>query len=331
MNALKFTILSFCLIIFFFLNLFVGSVNIPFETVMASLRGAGEGAENFIIINNRLPMAITSLLGGSALAMAGLLLQTAFRNPLAGPSILGITSGASLGVALVMLLFGGTITAGALSVSGYAAVIAGAFAGSILIMGILLALSAILRNDLMLLIAGIMIGYIVSSAITLLNYSSTAQSLQGYVMWGMGTFNGVALRQLPFFSILIFAGLFLSCMLMKPLDLLLLGDSYAKNLGLNLTRIRNILLLATGILTATATAYCGPVSFIGLAVPHIARLIFPTDIHRTIMPATALTGGAVALICSFICVLPDGGVIPLNAVTPLIGAPVVIWVILRKK
>ena len=147
----------------------------------------------------------------------------------------------------------------------------------------------------------------------------------------MGTFNGVALRQLPFFSILIFAGLLLSFMLMKPLDLLLLGDSYAKNLGLNLTRIRNILLLATGILTATATAYCGPVSFIGLAVPHISRLIFPTDIHRTIMPATALTGGAVALICSFICVLPDGGVIPLNAVTPLIGAPVVIWVILRKK
>lgn len=276
-------------------------------------------------------MAVTALLAGAGLAVSGLMLQTAFRNPLAGPSVLGINSGASLGVALVMLLMGGTISAGAYTLGGYAAVMAGAFVGSLLIMGLLLFLSTILKNTLMLLITGIMIGYLTSSVIMLLNFMSTAEGVQSYVMWGMSSFNGVSLRQLPLFSLVNVAGLVLSLLLIKPLNLMLLGDSYARNLGVDMQRVRNLLLLATGLLTAVITAYCGPVAFIGLSVPHIARLIFRTDNHRILMPGTLLTGSAVALACNLLCVLPFNSVIPLNAVTPLIGAPVVIWVLFKHR
>ncbi len=196
-------------------------------------------------------------------------------------------------------------------------------------MGILLSLSAVLKNDLMLLITGIMIGYLVSSAIMLLNYVSTADGVQSYVMWGMSTFNGVSLDQLPLFGGLTAVGLIIALALIKPLNLLLLGDGYARNLGINLNRVRNLLLLATGILTATITAFCGPVSFLGLAVPHIARLIFRSDNHRILMPATLITGAAVTLCCNLVCVLPSNSVLPVNAVTPLFGAPVVIWILLR--
>lgn len=328
---MKFLWLVITIILLFFLNLFFGSVTISPSEIKEIFTGGGSEVDRFIVLGNRLPMSITALLSGAGLAVAGLLLQTAFRNPLAGPSILGINSGASLGVAIVMLFTGGTISAGAISIGGYAAIIIAAFSGSILIMAILLGLSAALKNNLMLLIAGIMIGYLVSSAITLLNFSASAQNIQSYVVWGMSSFNGVGLDRLPVFSIITVIGLVLAFLLMKPLDLLLLGDSYARNLGVNLTRVRNLLLLSTGVLTAVVTAFCGPVSFIGLAVPHIARLLFPTDIHRTLLPATALTGAAVALFCSLICVIFPTGVIPLNAVTPAFGAPVVLWVILRRK
>ena len=289
------------------------------------------GAAGFIVTGSRLPMAVTALLAGGGLAVSGLMLQTAFRNPLAGPSVLGINSGASLGVALVMLLLGGTISAGSYTLGGYAAVMVGAFVGSILIMGVLLFLSTVLKNTLMLLITGIMIGYLTSSVIMLLNFMSTAEGVQSYVMWGMSSFNGVSLQQLPLFSAVTIAGLAVALSLMKPLNLLLLGDGYAQNLGVNLRRVRNMLLLATGILTAVITAYCGPVAFIGLSVPHIARLIFRTDNHRILMPGTLMTGSAIALGCNLLCVLPANSVIPLNAVTPLIGAPVVIWVLFKHR
>lgn len=328
---MKFFIVSLCIIILFLLNLFIGSVEIAPGNVLNVIAGKGEGIEKFIILENRLPMALTALLAGGGLAVSGLLLQTAFRNPLAGPSILGITSGASLGVALVMLCFGGAISIGTLNVGGYSAVILGAFAGSIIIMVFLLMLSSLLKNELMLLITGIMVGYVVSSVITLLNFSASAEGIQGYVVWGMSTFNGVSLRNLPFFCIITAVGLILAFLLIKPLDLLLLGDSYARNLGVRLRLTRNLLLIATGILTAIITSYCGPISFIGLAMPHIARMIFPTDSHRILMPATLLTGAAVGLLCSIICVLPSNSILPLNAVTPIIGAPVVIWVLLKAR
>lgn len=330
---MKFIILILLTGILFLLNLLFGSVHIPYEQVISILCGNGEAGDptTFIVLQSRLPEAITATLAGAALTVAGLLLQTAFRNPLAGPSILGITSGASLGVALVMLLFGGSLSAAGFTWGGYAAIITGAFLGSILIMGILLLLSMTLKNNLMLLIAGIMVGYLASSVITLLNYVSTAEGIQGFTMWGMGTFSNVANVDIPVFSISIIIGLLLSVLLVKPLNVILLGDNYARNLGVSMMTVRNLLLVATGILTSIVTAYCGPVSFIGLAVPHIARMIFHTSDHRIIIPGCMLAGAIVGLLCNLISVIPENIMLPLNAVTPLIGVPVILYVIIKKR
>lgn len=315
-------------------SLFIGAVHIPPVQVWDVLTGGDGGggdAISFIILGSRLPQAVTALLAGAALAVSGLMMQTMFRNPLAGPSILGISSGANLGVALVMLLMGSTVTIGSLALSGYVSIIIGAFAGSILIMGLLILLSSVLRNDLMLIITGVLIGYLTSSVITLLNYSASAHGVQGYIMWGMGSFNSVSTGQLPVFAIIVAVGLVLSMMLVKPLNALLLGDDYARSLGIPIKAVRNLLLLATGVLTAVTTAFCGPVAFIGLAVPHIARMIWRTDNHRVLMPATMLTGSAVALLCCIISVLPSAGIAPINAVTPVIGVPVILYVVIRRR
>ncbi|MDE7420769.1 MAG: iron ABC transporter permease [Muribaculaceae bacterium] len=313
-------------------SLFIGAVNIPPSQVVDVLMGrSNNDAVNFIILGSRFPQAVTALLAGAALAVSGLMMQTMFRNPLAGPSILGISSGANLGVALVMLLMGSTVTIGSLAFSGYVSIIIGAFAGSVLIMGLLILLSSILRNDLMLIITGVLIGYLTSSIITLLNYSASAHGVQGYIMWGMGSFNSVSANQLPVFAVIVVIGLALSLMLVKPLNALLLGDDYARSLGIPIKSVRNLLLLATGILTAVTTAFCGPVAFIGLAVPHIARMIWHTDNHRVLMPATMLIGSAVALLCCIISVLPSAGIAPINAVTPLIGVPVILYVVIRRR
>ena len=329
------------LLIFFLANLFIGSVNIPFSEIINIILGKGiaENPETYIVLQSRLPAALTAILGGGSLAVAGLLMQTVFRNPLAGPSIMGINSGASLGVAMVMLLSGGVISAGNVFVGGEIAIIMGALGGSFVIMGILLLLSSILRNDLMLLIAGILLGYLASSIIMILNYSASTDGVHSYVMWGMGTFSNVTMARLPVFASLIFIGLLISSMLVKPLDALLLGDEYAMNLGINLHRLRQLLLLSTGILAAAATAYCGPVSFIGLAVPHIARFILKTDSHRKLYPMTLMLGSIIALTCNLLCIIPSMGLIrfatpsllPLNAVTPLFGVPVILYVLLKKR
>lgn len=329
---MRFLLLSAVVIVLIILNLFIGSVEIHPQKIFDILIGKGsDDIEKFIILGSRLPMAVTAAFAGAGLAVSGLLLQTAFRNPLAGPSVLGINSGASLGVAVVMLFLGGTIGTQSISIGGNTAIIFGALAGSILVMTLLIFLSTLLKNDLMLLIAGIMTGYLVSSVIMLLNYVSSAEGIQSYVMWGMSSFNGVSMGQLPLFCILTLSGIILATLLIKPLDLLLLGDSYARNLGVNLGRVRNTMLVSTGILTAVITAYCGPVSFIGLAVPHIARMLFKTDSHKILMPAVMLCGSAVTLGCTLICVLPSQSVLPVNAVTPLIGVPVVIYVILCRR
>lgn len=329
---MKFIAVIISAAVLFVLNLFIGAVDIPASVVLDILIGdGGSEIERFIILKSRLPMAVTAVLAGSSLAVTGLMLQTAFRNPLAGPSVLGVNSGASLGVAVVMLLMGGSVGFGLTSLQGYVAVVAGAFAGSIAIMGVLIGLSSLLRNTLMLLITGIMIGYLSSSVIMMLNFLSTAEGVQSYVMWGMSSFADVTTARMPLFASLSVAGLLMSLLLVKPLDIMMLGDGYARNMGLNVTRLRNILLLATGLLTATVTAFCGPVAFIGLSVPHIARLIFRTDLHRTLLPATMITGACVALLCNLLCVLPAETALPLNAVTPLVGAPVVIWVLLSRR
>ena len=256
-------------------NLLVGSVSIPPADVFRILLG-GEGEKaswSFILWESRLPQALTALLCGGALAVCGLMLQTAFKNPLAGPSILGINAGASLGVAFVMLLFGGSITAGAFSLSGFFSVLLGAFIGAMLIMALILFFSTLIKSNIMLLITGIMIGYIASSAIALLNFFATAEGVQSYMIWGLGNFGGVSLQQMPAFALVTIVGLFGSLLLIKPLNALLLGERYAENLGVNIRRVRNWLLIITGLLTAVTTAFCGPVAFIGLAVPHVARMI----------------------------------------------------------
>lgn len=330
---MRFVILTAALAVLFIANIFMGSVRIPIEEVAAILFSGADpdGPMRFIVMESRVPQAVTAMLAGAALTVAGLLLQTAFRNPLAGPSILGITSGSSLGVALVMLLLGGTVSAAGYTWGGYVAILIGAFAGSILIMGLLILFSVWLKSDLMLLIVGIMTGYLTSSVITLLNYMATAEGVHGYTMWGMGNFNGVSLGQLPVFSLLIFAGLIISVLLVKPLNVILLGDNYARSLGIRMNRVRNMLLLATGVLASVVTAFCGPVSFIGLAVPHIVRMIFRTADHRVIVPGCILTGAVVGLLCNLICILPEDIVLPLNGVTPLIGVPVILYVIFKER
>ncbi|MDE5674195.1 MAG: iron ABC transporter permease [Muribaculaceae bacterium] len=313
-------------------NLFFGAVHISPEEVINALTGVSQNeALSFIVLDSRLPQAVTALLGGAALAVTGLLLQTAFHNPLAGPSILGISSGASLGVALVMLFLGGSVSLGNLTWGGYAAVVVGALSGSLLIMGVLIALSTIVRNNLMLLITGIMIGYLTSSVVTLLSSVSTAQGLQSYVMWGMGSFGDVSSRQLPWFSAFTIVGLLMSLLLAKPLNILLLGDNYAINLGINVKAVRNLLLLATGVLTAIVTAYCGPVSFVGMAVPHISRMFFKTDNHWVLIPATMLAGAILCLGCNLVSTIPENNIIPINALTPVVGVPVILYVILRSR
>lgn len=318
----------------FLLNLIIGSVDIPLTDVVAILFGkdCSQASWEYIILQTRLPQAITAVLCGSSLAVSGLLLQTAFRNPLAGPSIFGINSGASLGAALVMLAFGGGITLGTVSLTGFVAVLVAAFIGAGAVMAVLLLFAGMVRNNVMLLIIGIMIGYIASSAIALLNFFATEEGVHSYMVWGLGNFGGVSMRQIPLFATATVAGLSLSILLIKPLNTLLLGEQYAENLGINTLRLRNSLLVITGILTASATAFCGPIAFIGLAVPHIARMILNTDDHRQLLPGTIITGAAVALICNLICALPgENGVIPLNAVTPIMGAPVIIYVIMRRR
>ena len=326
--------LGIMVLLFFVVSLLIGSVSIPVSETLRILIGeeSVKPSWQYIVIESRLPQAVTAMLCGASLAVCGLILQTAFRNPLAGPSIFGVNSGAGLGVALVMLFFGGSVSAGTVSIGGFMAVLLAAFSGAMGVMALIFFFSTLVRSHVMLLIVGIMIGYMAGSAISLLNFFATDEGVKSYMVWGMGSFGGVSLKMLPTFSVITLITLAVSLALVKPLNALVLGDRYAENLGVNIIRVRNWLLLVTGVLTAVITAFCGPVAFIGLAVPHIARLVLGTDNHRVLLPATILTGSAVALLCNILTVLPgEGGIIPLNAITPLIGAPVVIYVILSRR
>lgn len=319
----------------FMAGLMTGSVSIPCLAVWRVLIGEDEGVSEswrFIILESRLPQMVTAMLSGSCLATAGLMMQTVFRNPLAGPDVFGINGGAGLGVALVMLLAGGSVTLGTLGVTGNVAILAAAFAGAMAVMAIILFSSTLVRDGVMLLVIGIMVGYLSSSVVTLLNYSATEQGIRSFMLWGMGSLDGVTPSLLPLYVTITLAALVLSLLMVKPLNLLSLGDNYARNLGLNTRRARNYALLLTGLLTAVVTAYCGPIAFIGLAVPHIARLLTVTDDMRRLLPITMLTGAMVTMACHLLCFVPgEAGMLPLNAVTPLIGAPVIIYVIIRKR
>lgn len=327
------TMLTAAVAVLFLLNLACGSVNIAPQVTLAVLTGQTAGVDDtlrYIILESRLPQALTAMLAGGALAVSGLMLQTAFRNALADPYVFGINGGAGLGVALVMLALGGTAGVGSYSIGGFVAVVTAAFAGAMAVIALIFFFSTMVRNSVMLLIIGIMTGYLASSAISILSFMATAEGVKSYMVWGMGSFGGVPMSKMGLFAPVMLAGLVLTLLLIKPLNALLLGERYARNLGVSTGRLRSMLLVLTGLLTALTTACCGPVSFIGLAVPHITRLVTRTDDHATLIPATILCGAAISLLCNVLTFLPgDAGLIPLNAVTPIIGAPVIIWVIVK--
>ena len=331
----RYYVLLFLLLIgLFLLSLLAGSVPIGIDKVLHILAGddTQPDALRFIVRESRLPQAVTAALTGSALGTCGLLLQTAFRNPLAGPSVFGIDSGASLGVAIVMLAIGGSVVTSLGSLTGLMAILLSAFVGAIVITLILMIISELVRSHVFLLIVGIMVGYLASSAIVMLNFFSSEESLRSYMVWGMGNFSGVPMSHLPVFALLIAIGLTISLTLIKSLNAILLGEAYAENLGIDTKRLRLQLLFATGLLTAVTTAYCGPIAFLGLAVPHIARLCLHTDDHRVLLPSTMLTGAVVALLCNVLCSLSlHGSQMPLNALTPIVGAPIIIYVILKNR
>ena len=322
------------IIMLFAMNLIVGSVRIPLADVCDILFDKFEGKEcwKYIVMENRLPQALTAMLCGASLAVCGLMLQTAFRNPLAGPDVFGISSGAGLGVAIVMLFLGGSVSTTLFTVSGFLAILTSAFIGAIVVTMIILFLSTMVRNSVLLLIVGLMVGYVSSSAVALLNFFASEEGVKSYMVWGMGNFGGVSMNHMQLFALLCLVGIIASIFLIKPLNIMLLGTQYAESLGINIRQIRNLLLVTVGLLTAVTTAFCGPISFIGLAIPHISRLLFRTDNHQILLPGTVLTGAVIALFCNLICYLPgELGIIPLNAVTPLIGAPVIIYVIIKRR
>lgn len=309
--------------------LFCGTVGLSPAQVWEALTEGADPVAQLIVWNVRMPMALTALLAGMALSASGLLLQTTFNNPLAGPSILGISTGASLGVAVVMLSLGGWLGAG---VGYYFGVIAGAAVGAGAVMLILLLFSEFVRSNAMLLIIGILIGYLASSAISLLNFFSTQQGVHSYVIWGMGNFGGLTWDRLGVLALLSIAALALCFLFVKPLNALLLGDRYAESMGVGVKRVRSRLLALSGVLVAVVTAFCGPVGFLGLVMPHVARMTVGTSNHRVLLPATLLMGGCGSLLCAWLSVVCGRGqVLPINAITPVISIPVILYVILKRR
>lgn len=330
-------VLMFVLVLVaFMLNILWGSVSIPFSAVLDILTGGETGKASWggIVINARLPQALTAMFAGAALGLAGLMMQTLFRNPLAGPSVLGISSGASLGVAVMMLFI--TMPTGKFvvlnQVTGNLSVIIAAFAGAFAVLLLITALAARFRSNTMILIIGIMIAYAVTAIVGVLQFYSLKEDLQAFVIWGLGSFANVSWLQLQFFIPVLAATMLGSAALIKPMNALLLGEHYAANLGVRVGGTRLLLILLTGVLTATVTAYCGPIAFLGLAVPHLSRNLFRTSDHMVNVPGTILSGALLALICNLIARLPGfDGALPINAITSLIGAPVVVWIIIKRQ
>ena len=325
---LKYALIVFLCVLLFLANLLYGSVHIPFADVLQVLAGKeNEPTWRYIILYSRLPQALTALFAGGALAVSGLLLQTTFHNPLAAPDVFGVTGGASLAVALLLLV----PHVSDCGVLGHLSSVVAAFVGALTVTALVWTLGRRVRNNVVLIIIGMMIGYLCSSGITLLNSFATEEGLRNFVAWGMGDFSSVGMAELPVFMAIIAVGIVSACFFVKPLNALLLGRQYAESLGVNVRRTRNFLLVITGLLTAVVTAFCGPVSFMTLAVPHIARLVMKTSDHRELLPATVIVGSAIALSCNIMTILPGGGIVlPLNAVTPLVGAPVIFLVVMRR-
>lgn len=329
----QYALLVVILIACFFINISLGSVNIPLKSIIGSLFGNIDNTTwDVIITNYRLPKAVTSILVGSGLGISGLLMQTLFRNPLAGPFVLGITSGASLGVALIILgsgLFGGFFATAL--ISKWSIVIAASL-GSFLVLLAVLAVSHKVRDTMAILIIGLMFGSITAAVVSVLSYFSSAEQLQQYVFWGFGSLSNLSWKELCIFFLIYLVGMILSVMSIKSLNSLLLGENYAKSLGINLKQSRFIIILATSLIAGTITAFAGPIAFIGLAIPHLTRQIFKTSNHKILLPAVFLFGAITMLICDIIAQVPGSDyTLPINAITALVGAPVVIWLLVRQR
>lgn len=332
----KLLLLTVLLAAVFVLALALGSVSIPLEDITRVLTGgdASRPAWTNIILKIRLPKALTAIIAGAALGLSGLLMQTFFRNPLAGPYVLGISSGASLGVAAVVLgagTFGGSMLAG-LSLGGDILLAVAASAGAALSLLLVLLIARRVESSFSLLLLGVMFGYVTSALVSLLMYTSVPERIQAYTNWTFGSFSGVTWAQLPILAIACALGLLIALAASKPLNILLLGESYAATMGLNVRRSRILIISSAAVLAGTVTAFCGPIGFIGTAVPHLGRWLMNTSDHRALIPATALIGALLGLFSALIAELPGTDVsLPLNAVTALFGAPIVIFVILRQR
>lgn len=330
-------LLAFSIGVLFLLNLFLGSVDIPFRSIWNILWGMDEGESVIwqnIIWKSRVPQALTAMVAGAGLAVSGLQMQTVFRNPLSGPSVLGISSGASLGVAFVVLLSGsiGGMALSRLGFMGEIALTMAAIIGALSIMALIVYVSQKVHGNVTLLIIGVMIGYVANAVIGVLKFFSVEEDIRAYVIWGLGSFARVSGNQMMVFVCIMAVLLPLSFLLIKTLNLLLLGDAYARNLGLNIKRARLQVIACSGVLVAIVTAYCGPITFLGLAVPHLCRGIFRSSDHRILMPASLLAGAALALLCNLIARMPGfEGALPVNSVTALVGAPVVVSVLFKKR
>ncbi len=333
-NSFWYSLFTILLAILFLTNLWYGSVVIPWDDVLNSLfRSEDQSTYGIIVKQYRLPQAITAMITGMALSVAGLLLQTLFRNPLAGPSVLGISSGASFGVAIALLAGGGL----GVSLLGSGGIFTGlivifaALLGALIVLLLILYASNHIGNIVTVLIIGIMIGYAVSALVGVLQFFSRAEELHAYVLWGLGSFSKTSLSQSVFLLIIGVVGILSSLLIIKPLNAVLLGEQYAKSVGVNTKRLQTIVIMISGFLIAITTAFTGPIAFIGLAVPHLARNFFQTSNHRILLPAIILMGGALTLLCNLIAKMPGYDTsLPINAVTSFIGAPIVIWVIIKR-
>lgn len=333
-NTLLFIFLSLGLVFLFLIDISLGAVAIPLKEVCNSLIGstASKASWEYIIMDYRLPKAIVAIVVGMGLAISGLLMQTLFRNPLAGPYVLGLSSGASLGVALVIL--GAAFLPDFVSellLSSYGIVLASSL-GSFLVLLAVLAVAQRLRDTMAILIVGLMFGSLTNALVGTLTYFSTAEQLQKFTFWSLGSLGNLSWTSIAILSVCVVIGLLLSLASIKPLNTLLLGENYAKSLGLNYTKARFIIILATSILAGSITAFAGPIAFVGLAVPHIAKLVFQTSNHLILFWSTLLFGAMIMLVCDSISQLPNTAIIiPINAITSILGAPIVIWLLIRKR
>ncbi|MBD3889874.1 FecCD family ABC transporter permease [Olleya marilimosa] len=332
--TIPFIVLAVLLLLLFMVNISLGSVSIAFNTIIDSFFTNSDNLNNhqYIIQNYRLPKAITAVLVGSGLGISGLLMQTLFRNPLAGPFVLGITSGASLGVALVILgssIFGGFLATFLLT--KWSLVIAASL-GSFLVLLLVLIVSSKVRDTMAILIIGLMFGSITAAIVSVLSYFSSAEQLQQYIFWGFGSLGDLDWNEVTIFAIIYGIGILFSILSIKGLNTLLLGENYAKSLGLNIKQSRLLIIIATSLLAGTITAFAGPIAFIGLAIPHVTRQVFNTSNHKILLPAVFLFGAIIMLICDSIAQLPNTDyMLPINAITSLFGAPIVVWLLVRQR